>query len=248
MDIIWLSANKFGYELLKETLKIKDANVKAIITLSRKSNTVMYDGIESKKWHDFGIEVIETYDLNKIKEKIKKTSPDLIIMCGWRQIIGKEILSIPKKGFIGFHPSLLPKGRGPAPIINSILEGFKESGVTMYYVSEGLDDGDIIGQEKFVINENDHAGNVYEKVIEAGKKLIAKNIPLLLEGKAKRKPQNNRKATYFKKLILENNEINLDESLENIHRKIRALSKPYRGAYIKKYGKKLIIWRAEMEK
>jgi len=245
MKILWISANKLGHELLKEVFnQIK--NQVSIITLSKDSKTVMYDGIDSNYWHDFGCDVIQVDRINDAFDCVKEINPDLIIMCGWRQIIDKNILDIPTLGFVGFHPTLLPVGRGSAPIINSILSGYKKSGVTMYHVSEGLDDGDIIGQESFVIEKNDHASDVYEKIIYASKKLIKKYLPLLLENNAPRTKQDEAKATYFKKPSLKDNEIDLkNESKEQIFRKIKALSRPYRGAYIKCGNDKLIIWKAE---
>lgn len=249
MKIVWLSANKLGYELLKEvlSLKSKDFQIQAIITLSQKSKTIMYDGIDSNLWKELGIKVIEVDRLNEEIELVNELSPDIIVMCGWRQIVDESIFSIPKY-FVGFHPTLLPKGRGPAPIINSILHNYKESGLTMFHVSQGIDDGDIIGQEKFKIEEHDHASDVYEKVIIAGKKLVSKYIHLLVQNKAPRIKQDESKATIFPKLSLENNEIDINsDSLEDMDRKIRALSKPYKGAFIKKGNKKLIIWKSEIK-
>ncbi|MGQ4876455.1 MAG: methionyl-tRNA formyltransferase [Promethearchaeia archaeon] len=248
-NIVWLSANIFGYELLKELNKNYPGIIKAIITLSENSTTVMYDGVPSKKWYHFNIPVYEIININDANDILNRLNLDYVIVAGWRQIINKEILKIPRYGFIGFHPTLLPKGRGPAPIINSILEGWEESGVTMYYLSEGLDDGDIIGQEKFKIQENDHAWDVYQKVIEGGKRLINNFLPMLLKRTCPRIPQDNSKATYNKKRSLEENKIDFEnESIEYIYRKIRAFSKPYLGAYIQKGDKKLIIWRAELIK
>ena len=103
----------------------------------------MYDGIELKKWSDFNRKIYPITSINDELSLLKGLNPDLIIMCGWRQILSREILVTPKHGVIGFHPTLLPAGRGPAPIINTILKGFDETGVTMYHVSEKLDDGDI---------------------------------------------------------------------------------------------------------
>lgn len=247
MNVIWLSANKFGYELLKEAVKLKEINIMVIITLKESSKTVMYDRIPIKKWYEFGIAVFQVDTINTENELIKKLSPDLIVMCGWRQIIKKYILDIPKQGVIGFHPTLLPIGRGPAPIINSILNGFKESGLTLFCIGEGLDDGDIIGQERFEIKENDHATEVYEKTIVAGKKLITRYIPLINNGHFPRRLQDDSKATFFTKPPLENNKIDLErETIEQAYRKIKALSKPYKGAYIEKGGEKLILWRAEL--
>ncbi|MHA1797327.1 MAG: methionyl-tRNA formyltransferase [Candidatus Helarchaeota archaeon] len=247
MNIIWLSANKFGYDLLKEAIKLKDINISAIITLSKESKTIMYDGIDEKKWEEFGIDIYKIEHIANHKNLFKKLAPDLVIVAGWRQIIPKEILNIPKKGFVGFHPTLIPKGRGPAPIINSIIHGYTNSGITMFYLSEGLDDGDIIGQEKFEILKSDHAFDVYKKETEGGKKLIRKFLPLLAKNKAPRIPQNEKEATFFPKRNLSDNKIDLEkESIEEIYNKIRALSKPYNGAFIEKDGKKLIIWKAEL--
>lgn len=244
--VVWLSANLFGYELLKEALNT-GVNIVGIITLSPHAKTKMYDGVNTKKWYEFGLPVYEIEEINKESRLLSSLNPDLVIMCGWRQKIDKEILEIPRLGIVGFHPTLLPKGRGPAPIINTILEGIKESGVTMYYLSERVDSGDIIGQAKFAVGENDYAIDVYNKVIEGGKILIKKYLPLLIKGKAPRIPQDEAKSTYFKKRTLKDNEIKLSEdSPELIYRKIRAFSKPYQGAFIRLNGKKLIIWRAEL--
>ena len=170
-------------------------------------------------------------------------------MAGWRQIINEEILNLPPKGFIGFHPALLPEGRGPAPIINTILLGLKKSGVTMFYLTKRVDDGDIIGQVKFDIGENDYAEDLYDKTIEAGKALIKRFLPLIIKDKAPGIPQEKNRAVYFPKRSIEDNEIKINEdSPEEICRKIRAFSEPYNGAYIKLGNKKLIIWKADFKK
>ncbi|MBN2458166.1 hypothetical protein JXB31_03495 [Candidatus Woesearchaeota archaeon] len=247
MRIVWLSANRLGYETLKEAVKIKDADIVGIITLSSDFNTKMYDGIPTKEWSRFGTKVYEISKINQERKLLAEIAPDIIIMCGWRQIIDKSILRIPKKSVIGFHPTLLPKGRGPAPIINSILNGFVTSGVTMFYVDEGLDNGDIIGQVRFKIEKNDHASDVYNKVITSGKELIRDYLPKIIKECAPRIKQDESKATVFKKPLLSSNEINPEtDSIEEISKKIKALSRPYEGAYIRKNGKRLIIWEAEL--
>jgi methionyl-tRNA formyltransferase len=233
VTILWISGNRFGYELLKEAMAIKDIFISSIFTLSKTTTTKMYDGIPLENWYSFGIPVIEVNNINEHTEKIQDINPDMIIVCGWRQIIGNKILSIPQKGVIGFHPTLLPIGRGPAPIINTILEGFTKSGITMYYLSDTLDGGDIIGQETFRIKKTDNAEDIYEKVISSGKILINKYLPKLVDGNAPRYSQDENNATYFPKRTLMDNEIHLgSDSPELISRKIRALSKPYNGAYI----------------
>ncbi len=243
----WLSANVFGYELLKEAVKVKNFDIQVIFTLSKNSKTLMYDPMELKKWHEFGIPVCEISNINEEISLVQSYSVDLIIMCGWRQIIRHDLIRSVPKGIIGFHPTRLPYGRGPAPIINTILEGITDSAVTMYFISTGLDDGDIIGQEPFIVEPDDYAQDIYDKVICSGKNLINTYLPQIVKGNAPRIPQNTRDATYFQKRSMIDNQINLDlDPLDLVYRKIRAFSRPYNGAYIEKGNKKLIIWRAEI--
>lgn len=248
MRVLWLSANKLGYELLLEAQKIETINIIGIITLSENSSTKIYDPIDStKKWSDFGDPVFEIERINQEYAIIESLKPDIIIMCGWRQIVDEKILHLPPKGVIGFHPTPLPYGRGPAPIINSILLGMERSGLTMFYVNEGTDTGDIIGQQEFTILEDDYASDVYNKVIDSGRILIKKYLPLIAIGKNPRIPQNEKDAFVFPARNLNDNKIDLNnDSCDMIIKKIRGFSKPYDGAYIIKDNKKIIFWKAEL--
>ena len=243
--IVWLSANVMGQELLKEAVKIPGADVVSVITLAEGSKTVMYDGVPTESWDAFGIPVQRIDRVNNEKEVLRSLQPDFVVMCGWRQIVDLDVLTIPSQGFIGFHPTLLPKGRGPAPIINTILEGIRESGITMYYVNEGVDTGDIIGQERFSITDDDRAIDVHDKIIVAAREVIKRHLPQLVAGAAPRISQNEEDATLFPKRTLADNEILRTDPPETRQRKIRAFNKPYRGAFIMQDGEKVTIWSKE---
>ena len=249
--LIWLAASLVGYEWLKVAKPIAKEfgiEISAIITLSKFAKTVMYDGIPIEKWYEFGTPVYEIININDEQELIAKLKPDIVVVGGWRQFIKSHILNVPKHGFVGFHPTLLPFGRGPSPIINSILEGVKNSGLTMFFYTEKLDAGDIIEQYPFSIEDYDYAFDVYRKEIESGKILIVNLLHYLREGNIPSRPQNHGKAYYFRKRSLAENEINLNEnpSLDDVYRKVRALSKPYKGAWIKLDNNfRLIIWKAD---
>ena len=117
----------------------------------------------------------------------------------------------------------------------------------MYYISEGLDDGDIIGQKPFQVGSNDYAGDIYKKVIQTGKELILIYLPMLAEGTAPRIPQKTMDSTYFPKRTMMDNKISLEnDSVDLIFKKIRAFSRPYNGAYIVKDNMRIIIWNAEL--
>ena len=248
MEVIWLSANRLGYQMFRSVRDLEDVEVSAVITFSESADTKMYDDIDIEKWRNLDTEVYEIENINDEKEIIENLEPDYLVMAGWRQIIKPHILNAPKKSTIGFHPTLLPKGRGSAPIINSIEKDFDHTGVTLFHIEESLDSGDIIGQKEFKISEEYHASDVYDKIIETGQKLVEEYFPLLAKGEAPRKPQNEEEATFFEKPSLSENKIRLDEEpAETIYKKIRARSDPYDGAYIEIGDKKLKIWKASLE-
>ena len=142
---------------------------------------------------------------------------------------------------------MLPFGRGGAPIINSILLGLESSGLTMFYVDEGKDSGDVIGQEPFHITNNDYAEDIYDKIIDCGRILVKKYLPLVALGNAPRIPQLEDNAEYLPPVSYEDNEIILEQDdPEMILRKIRAFSKPYRGAFIRVRNTKIVIWKADL--
>ena len=244
--IVWLSANVFGLKMLEHLQSSFPGVISDIITLDEGSTTVMYDGVEKNAWGTFGLPIHGIKDSEGLERLLNTLAPDIVFMCGWRQMLPPSVLVLPKRGFVGFHPTLLPKGRGPSPIINSIMTGLTRSGVTMFYPDQRVDSGDIIGQEEFDILVDDDAEAVYGKVIRAGWMLLNRFFSQLLLGVAPRVKQEEVDATYFPKRTLADNEIMPEDSSETVYRKIKALSWPYRGAFLRIGGKKLIIRKAEM--
>ena len=114
----------------------------------------------------------------------------------------------------------------------------------MFYLDEGIDTGDIIGQESFIIDKDDTSDILYSKIINTGKKLIKKYLLKLINNEIEKIPQDEKNVIEF--ISPKSNEIFLDDNVEIMYRKIRAFSKPYNGAYIQKDGKKLIIWKAKL--
>lgn len=248
-NLIWVSANRFGYALLEEAVGVPGFNLEAIVTLHPDATTVMYDGIDSSLWKKFNAPVFFVRRIEELLSMDLGSRPDWGILCGWRQRLSADVLGLPRRGFAGFHPSLLPYGRGPAPLINTLLLGLSRSGVTLYHLTPGLDDGDIIGQEEFSVAPTDHAGDLYDKAIDAGRELIRRWFSSLLSGNAPRIPQDPSGVFVFPKPTLADNEFDFrKDSLEVIDRKIRAFSKPYRGAFVREDGQKLTIWRSELAK
>jgi methionyl-tRNA formyltransferase len=183
--------------------------------------------------------------INNAASFIEGFYPDLIFVIGWSQLISKEILGIAP--CIGMHPTLLPQGRGRAPIPWSIIKGLKKSGVTMFYLDEGADSGDIIGQVEYDILPIDTATTVYHKAIGGHVELMMTYYPLLKQGKAPRIPQDHSKATYWPKRTPEDGEIEWGRPAQEVFNFIRGLTDPYPGAYTYIDGKKVTIKKMELE-
>ena len=181
-------------------------------------------------------------------QMMKEIEPDYIFALGFSQLISKKILAIPKFGVIGCHPSDLPKFRGRAVIVWQMLLGIKESKVTMFMIDEGADSGDIIDQEPYWIGEDDYAFDVLDNSHIALQKLYRRVLPSIIDGTYTLKKQVESEATYCLKRCPEDGEIDWKLSGTEILRLIRAISKPYPGAftfYDNQY--KLIIWKAHLE-
>ena len=145
------------------------------------------------------IEIITTYNHNdnKFVNRVKQIQPDLLVLCG-ANILGRELISIPKKGCINFHSSLLPKFRGVAPIFWQLWFN-KQAGVTIHYINEQIDKGDIILQEEVEIKHGDDIESLHIRAIDIGKVLMAKSINLIKNDMVIRKSQLGLKSSYFKK-------------------------------------------------
>lgn len=137
---------------------------------------------------------IPVFQPSKIKndfEILKNLDIDLIVTCAYGQILPKEILNMPKYGCVNVHASLLPKYRGAAPIQWALFNGDEKTGVTIMYMDEGMDTGDIITKEEISIQSSDNAGSLFEKLSKLGSKTLLKVLPDILSGNVKREKQGN---------------------------------------------------------
>jgi len=132
-------------------------------------------------------------------EAIRSLRPDIIFVLGLSQLLPPELLRIAPLGVIGSHPALLPENRGRHPLIWALVKGLSKSGLTFFYIDEGVDSGDIIMQREFPIPIDSTAQDLYETIKRLGAEMIKELIPLLEKGCALRVPQNHRKATYLRK-------------------------------------------------
>ena len=154
---------------------------------------------------DNNIEIIQPKKLKEaeITEKIREINPDLIVVVAYGKIIPKEIIDIPKYGIINVHSSLLPKYRGASPIHSAILNGDKETGVSIMYIEEELDAGDVILKEYCEITEDDTLGTLHDKLKELGATGLGKTLKLIESENVKTEKQDDTKATFVKPISKE---------------------------------------------
>jgi len=163
-------------------------------------------------------------------EQIKYLKPDLIVVAAYGQILPKEIVYMPKHGCLNIHASLLPKYRGASPIHAAIAHGDRKTGVTIMWMDEGLDTGDILCQETTPIRSHDNAGTVHDRLAALGARGLVKALALIEEGKAPRVKQNNDESSYAKKLRKENGLIDWTRPQRELDWHIRAMT-PWPSAY-----------------
>jgi methionyl-tRNA formyltransferase len=195
---------------------------------------------------------IPVYQPEKIRqkeemEKILSLNPDLIITAAFGQILPNEILEAPAHGCINVHASLLPELRGGAPIHYALIQGKKKTGITIMYMVEKLDAGDILTQSEVEITEEDNVGTLHTKLSKAGAALLSETLPNLLEGKLTPIPQDNEKATFAYNIKREQEKIDWSKTGEEIYNHIRGLN-PWPVAFTTLDGQTVKIWRSEKVK
>jgi len=180
-----------------------------------------------------------------ISRKLLAIKPDLAIIAAYGKIIPKEILDIPRYGTLNVHGSLLPKYRGASPIQHAILNGDKETGVTIMKIDEEMDHGNIISNLKTQISKVDTYDSLSQKLAISGAKLLIKIIPDYISGRIKPIEQDHSKATYTKIIKKEDGKIDWSKSAEEIERMTRAFY-PWPTAWTTWNGKILKILEAEV--
>ncbi|WP_298826238.1 methionyl-tRNA formyltransferase [uncultured Planococcus sp.] len=169
---------------------------------------------------------------------------DLIVTAAFGQILPSELLEAPKLGAINVHASLLPAYRGGAPIHQAIMDGQKETGVTIMYMVDRLDAGDIITQVTVPIEEQDHTGSMFDKLSVAGRDLLKETLPSIIAGTNERIPQDEQKVTYARNISREQERIDWSKPSAAIYNQVRGLH-PWPVAYTTFNGGNMKIWWTE---
>jgi methionyl-tRNA formyltransferase len=171
--------------------------------------------------------------------------PDLIVTAAYGQILPKAVLDLPRNGCVNVHGSLLPKYRGGAPIQRSIINGEKVTGVTLMYMAEGLDTGDMISRVEVAIEAEDTSGTLFEKLSLAGRDLLKSEMPRLVSGKVQAVQQDDSEATYAPNLNREDERLDWNASSSDNYNRIRGLV-PFSGAFTLWNGETFKAWASKL--
>jgi methionyl-tRNA formyltransferase len=178
-------------------------------------------------------------------EEIRGLTPDVIVVVAYGQILPRDVLEIPRLACLNLHASLLPRWRGAAPIQATIAAGDCETGITVMYMDEGLDTGDILLQRSVEILPNDTGGSLHDRLAQIAPEALLESLRLVVAGTAPRIAQDNARATHAPKLKREHGLIDWSESAEAIERKIRAYN-PWPGAFMKVDRQNLKVFSASV--
>ena len=233
MKIIFFGTPDFAVPALKLLID-SGYNISAVFTGHGSVNTLAQER---------GIEVFQPASLKKderIFEEFKNLKPDICTVVAYGKIIPQRYLEIPKYGFLNIHPSLLPKYRGPSPIQTAILNGDKETGVTIMIVDAEVDHGPILANEKFKVKSEKYYPEIAQELAKLGAKLLIEILPKYINGEIEVKPQEHEKATFTKMFQREDGKINWNESTDKIYNRTRALN-PEPGTWTTWKGKVINI-------
>ncbi len=227
--VIFMGTPDFSVPVLEKL--IENTNVVLVVTkkdayVGRKK--VLTESPVAICAHEHNIEVYKPNKLKEDYEYILNKKPDIIITCAYGSIVPKVVLDYPSYGCINVHASLLPKYRGASPIVASILNGEKETGITIMYMDEGIDTGNIIMSRSIEIEDNDNSLSLSNKLSLLGANLLIDTLPKIFEGENFDIPQDNEEATYVGMLKREDEHIDFNNTVENIKNQVRAFSpEPY---------------------
>ena len=179
-------------------------------------------------------------------DRIRELQPDVIFSFYYRHMLSDEILSLAPLGGFNLHGSLLPRYRGRAPVNWALVNGETEPGATLHKMVKRPDAGDIVGQQKVAIADNDTALTLHKKVLEAAQAVLKEQLPKLKNGTATFTKQDESQASYFGRRTAADGEILWHKSAKEINNLVRAVTEPYPGAFSYLGQRKLIVWRSRV--
>ena len=246
IKVVFMGTPSFAVPVLEKL--IENYNVIMVVCqpdrAKDKKGNIIYPPVKELALKN-NIEVYQPLKLSSEYKYIIEKNPDIIITCAYGQILPSSLLDYPKYGCINVHGSLLPRLRGGAPIHHAIINGDKETGITIMYMDKKMDAGDIISQRSLEIKSTDNLDSIYSSLSILGSELLIETLPSIINGTNNRIKQNENEVTFGYNISKEDELINFNDSAINIFNKVRGLcSVPGASCYYN--GKRLKIYEVEV--
>lgn len=225
LRVVFMGTPDFAVPVLEKLI----LNTKVVLVVSQPDKCVgrkreLVPTPIKKKALEYNIPIFQPEKVKLDYEEIILARPDIIITCAYGQIIPKVLLDLPRLGCINVHASLLPYLRGGAPLHHAIIDGYKETGVTIMYMDEAMDTGDIISAVTYPLKDTDTVGTVHDNLMEMGANLLMETLPSIIKGTNKRIKQDNSKATYAYNISRSDEHLDFSGSGLLVERKVRGLN------------------------
>ncbi len=244
--VLFIGSKESGYNVFKTMFKVSPETLVGCVTLDDSDDTRSY------KDH-----FIEFCDSNKIalnilrgksdlSESIDRYKPDICIVMGWYHIISPRILDLVHGGFVGIHNSLLPRHRGFAPVVWSIIAGDNQTGFSVFSLDAGMDTGNLWYQEAIEINKSDYVEDIIAKLNRRIELFFRNKYIRILDGTLVPYRQTEEFVSYGARRLPDDGKIDWSLRAERIYDSIRAQSKPYPGAFTVYRGSKVTLWKSDV--
>ncbi|HXM55967.1 MAG TPA: methionyl-tRNA formyltransferase [Candidatus Dormibacteraeota bacterium] len=248
MRIGWIGFHIEGIPALRALLQL-EAPVVGVITLSPAA-AIRMSGVAdlASLCRQFGVPVYEVDDINSQRglDVLRRLGLDLAFVIGWTQLVRPPARSLVRRGMIGAHASLLPHGRGRAPVNWALIRGERSTGNTLIWLEDAADAGDVIDQVPIPISRYDTCASLYARVAESNRTMILRALPALLRGE---RPGTRQPATADRPLPRrrpEDGRLDFSRGAEEVYDFVRALTRPYPGAFSWMEGERWIVWQTAL--
>lgn len=247
LRIVFIGCVAFSETVLERLLTMQHVSVVGVVTRRRSTANADFRSLEQmaiRAGHP--VHFAEGNDQTGLAEFLKAAAPEAVFCIGWSYLLKPEILAIPRRGIVGYHPAALPRNRGRHPLIWALALGLEETGSTFFLMDEGADSGPILDQRTLPISPDDTAATLYARMAETALKQLDDFVPAFASGTLRPLPQHEYDANYWRKRGLPDGRIDWRMSARAIKDLVRALTKPYVGAHCEVAGQSVAIWRAEI--
>ncbi|MBI4516656.1 MAG: formyltransferase [Deltaproteobacteria bacterium] len=246
MHSVVFAYHDIGYVCLQELLATGDPIAAVFTHDDDPGETVWFRSVRALA-EEHAIPVFAPPNVNTSEwlARVRQWAPDFIFSFYYRQLLGAELLAIPPAGALNLHGSLLPRYRGRCPVNWVLIHGERETGVTLHYMEVKPDRGDIVAQRAVAIDDDDTALTLFRKLTDAAACLLRETYPLLRAGRAPRRPQDQRCASYFGGRKADDGRISWTRDATTIRNLVRAVTHPYPGAFGYWGERKLLVWQAQ---